>query len=67
MMLAEPEVGDGMKLQRGTRWWKRQGAGTLVEYALILFIVSIVAVLMLKGIGQTTNRLLESTNNNMPQ
>ncbi len=41
-------------------------ANTLVEYAIILVIVSIVAVVLLKAIGQSTNQLFESTNSNMP-
>jgi len=44
----------------------RRRAATLVEYTLIVVIVSIVGVLLLKAIGTTTNQLLESTNSNMP-
>ncbi len=39
----------------------------LVEYTLILVIVSIVGVVLLTRIGQSTNQLLDSTNANMPQ
>lgn len=46
---------------------RRHGAGTLVEYTVIISIVSIAAVVMLKAIGTRTNALLEMTNSNMPQ
>jgi Flp pilus assembly pilin Flp len=48
-----------MKLTR--RWGKRSGA-TLFECAVILFLVSIVAVLILQGIGGKTNNLLVPVN-----
>jgi len=60
--------GVDMKLKT-TRLWRRapkRGASTLVEYCVILVIVSIAGVLLLKTIGQSTNQLLESTNSNMP-
>jgi Flp pilus assembly pilin Flp len=37
---------------------KRTSGGTLVEYAIILVLVSIIGVLLLKGIGGTTNSKL---------
>lgn len=46
---------------------RRRTAGTLVEYTLIISIVSIAAVVLLKAIGTRTNALLEMTNSNMPQ
>jgi Flp pilus assembly pilin Flp len=45
---------------------RRHHGSTLVEYTMILVIVSIAGILLLKAIGQTTNKLLESTNTNMP-
>ena len=44
----------------------RSGA-TLVEYAVILFLVSIVAVLILMGIGGQTNNMLAPVNNGFQQ
>ena len=49
-----------MKLLRRVR--TRAGA-TLFEYAIILFLVSIVAVLVLQGIGGKTNNMLVPVNN----
>jgi Flp pilus assembly pilin Flp len=35
----------------------------MFEYALILFLVSIIAVLVLQGIGGSTNNMVSSINN----
>jgi Flp pilus assembly pilin Flp len=49
-------------------WRVRQkAAGTLVEYAFIVAIISIAAVAVLAGIGKRANDLLEMTNSNMPK
>jgi Flp pilus assembly pilin Flp len=48
-----------MKLLRRVR--TRSGV-TLFEYAIILFLVSIVAVLVLQGIGGKTNNMLVPVN-----
>ena len=48
-----------MKLMRRVR--TRSGA-TLFEYAIVLFLVSIVAVLVLQGIGGKTNKMLAPVN-----
>jgi len=56
---------NGVATQPTPRNGRRRGS-TLVEYTVILVIVSIAGILLLKTIGQSTNRLLESTNNNMP-
>ncbi len=56
---------NGERLQGGDCRRRRRGT-TLVEYAVILVIVSIVGVILLKAIGSSTNKLLESTNSNMP-
>jgi Flp pilus assembly pilin Flp len=42
---------------------RANSGATLVEYALILVIVSIVAVIILSGIGGHTNNMLASVNN----
>jgi len=40
----------------------RSGA-TLTEYAVILFLVSVAAILVLQGIGGHTNNMVSSINN----
>jgi Flp pilus assembly pilin Flp len=44
---------------------KRQSAQSLVEYALILALISVVAILVLKGIGTTVNNKLAQVNSNL--
>ncbi|HUJ08970.1 MAG TPA: hypothetical protein VL171_03015 [Verrucomicrobiae bacterium] len=46
---------------------KTRSGATLFEYAVILFIVSIVAVLILQGIGRRTNNLLAPVNDGFQQ
>jgi len=46
------------------RMSKRSGQ-SLVEYALILALISVVAILVLKGIGTTVNSKLETVNSNL--
>jgi Flp pilus assembly pilin Flp len=41
---------------------RAKSGATLVEYAIILFIVSIVAVVILQGIGGKTNNMVSSVN-----
>jgi Flp pilus assembly pilin Flp len=53
-----------MKLLRRVRI--RSGV-TLFEYAIILFLVSIVAVLILQAIGGKTNNMLVPVNNGFGQ
>jgi Flp pilus assembly pilin Flp len=43
---------------------KRSGA-SLVEYALILALISVVAIRVLKGVGQNVNTKLRSVNSNL--
>jgi Flp pilus assembly pilin Flp len=50
------------KFVRGLRSCKGQ---SLVEYALILALVSIVAILVLKGIGTSVNTKLDNVNGNL--
>ncbi|MEI6083119.1 MAG: hypothetical protein WCS70_02330 [Verrucomicrobiota bacterium] len=55
------------KLIRISRLFSRVGASTVTEYAVIISIVSIAAVVLLSSIGKKTNNLLETMNSNMPQ
>lgn len=45
------------------RRWRVGSGASLTEYALILCIISIVAVVVLHGIGGKTNNMLSSVNN----
>jgi len=51
------------KLYAGLKSRKGQ---SLVEYALILALIAIVAVLVLKGLGNHINNTLSSVNANLP-
>ena len=51
------------KLYAGLRSRKGQ---SLVEYALILALIAVVAVLVLKGLGAHINNTLSSVNANLP-
>jgi len=51
------------KLYAGLKSRKGQ---SLVEYALILALIAVVAVLVLKGLGQHINNTLSSVNANLP-
>ena len=42
---------------------RTMSGASLTEYAVILFLVSIVAVLILQGIGGKTNNMVSSINN----
>ncbi|MCG3149054.1 MAG: hypothetical protein PCFJNLEI_02511 [Verrucomicrobiae bacterium] len=46
---------------------RRVTASTVTEYAVIIALVSIAAVVLLASIGRQTNNLLEQMNSNMPQ
>ena len=39
-----------------------RSGGTLAEYAVILFLVSIVAIAILQGVGGRTNNMVSSVN-----
>ncbi len=52
-------------LQKLVRRIKRQSGQSLVEYALILALISVVAILVLKGIGTQVNTKLGSVNSNL--
>ena len=53
------------RFQTLVRKVKRASGQSLVEYALILALVSIVAILMLRGIGSSVNTKLENVNGNL--
>ena len=53
------------RIQRLMRKFKQNRGQSLVEYALILALISVVAILVLKGIGTTVNSKLETVNNNL--
>lgn len=51
------------KLVRGVR---KQSGQSLVEYALILALIAVVAILVLQGLGGKVNNTLSSVNSNLP-
>jgi Flp pilus assembly pilin Flp len=52
-------------LQKIIRRMKRQSGQSLVEYALILALIAVVAVLVLQGIGKNVNNKLTNVNTNL--
>ena len=52
-------------LQKVIRRMKRQSGQSLVEYALILALIAVVAILVLQGIGKSVNTKLTSVNANL--
>ncbi len=52
-------------LQKLVRRIKRQSGQSLVEYALILALISVVAILVLRGIGNSVNNKLTNINANL--
>ena len=46
---------------------KSEKGQTLVEYALLLLLIAIVVILMLKGIGSTTNNSYSKVNSALNQ
>ena len=53
------------KIQRMLRRMKKQSGQSLVEYALILALISVVAILVLKGIGTSASTKLQAVNSNL--
>lgn len=47
------------------RRMKKQSGQSLVEYALILALISVVAILVLKGIGTSASTKLQAVNSNL--
>ena len=62
------EVNDIMKrtLRKMYRGLKSRKGQSLVEYALILALIAVVAILVLKGLGGKVNNTLSSVNANLP-
>jgi Flp pilus assembly pilin Flp len=54
-----------IQIQRFARRLRPNQGQSLVEYALILALVSIVAILVLKGIGTSVNTKLSNVNGNL--
>ena len=50
------------RLQRLFRGLKIRSGVTVFEYALILFLVSIIAIVILQGIGGKTNNMVTTVN-----
>jgi Flp pilus assembly pilin Flp len=48
------------------RNWNRRPGQSLVEYALILAMIAVVAILVLQGLGGKVNNTLSSVNSNLP-
>ena len=53
------------KMQGLIRKFKRNQGQSLVEYALILALISVVAILVLRGIGTSVNTKLSNVNGNL--
>jgi Flp pilus assembly pilin Flp len=51
------------RLQRLCRKLRTKSGATVFEYALILFLVSIIAIVILQGIGGKTNNMVTTVNN----
>ena len=53
------------RFQKFLRRLQKRSGQSLVEYALILALISVVAILVLKGIGTSVNVKLENVNGNL--
>jgi Flp pilus assembly pilin Flp len=53
------------RIQRMFRKISQRCGQSLVEYALILALISVVAILVLRGIGTTVNSKLDNVNSNL--
>jgi Flp pilus assembly pilin Flp len=53
------------RIQKMFRRAQRKSAQSLVEYALILALISVVAILVLRGIGTSVNTKLSNVNGNL--
>ena len=53
-------------LQRIIQSIKKHSGQSLVEYALILALIAVVAVIVLQGLGAHINNSLSSVNSNLP-
>jgi pilus assembly protein Flp/PilA len=54
------------RLQKLVRGIRKQSGQSLVEYALILALIAVVAILVLQGLGSKVNNTLSSVNANLP-
>ena len=54
------------RLQKVIRVVRKQSGQSLVEYALILALIAVVAILVLQGLGNKVNNTLSSVNANLP-
>jgi Flp pilus assembly pilin Flp len=54
-----------MRFMKMLRKVNRQSGQSLVEYALILALISVVAILVLRGIGTAANNKLSAVNSNL--
>jgi len=54
-----------IRFQKLLRRMKKQSGQSLVEYALILALISVVAILVLRGIGSNVNTKLSNVNGNL--
>jgi pilus assembly protein Flp/PilA len=54
------------RLQKVVRGIRKQSGQSLVEYALILALIAVVAILVLQGLGSKVNNTLSSVNANLP-
>jgi Flp pilus assembly pilin Flp len=52
-------------MQKVIRRTKGRSGQSLVEYALILALIAVVAILVLQGIGRNVNTKLQSVNTNL--
>lgn len=53
------------RFQKLARRFSKRSGQSLVEYALILALISVVAILVLKGIGTGVNNKLTNVNSNL--
>jgi len=53
-------------LQKLARVVRKQPGQSLVEYALILALIAVVAILVLQGLGSKVNNTLSAVNSNLP-
>jgi Flp pilus assembly pilin Flp len=54
-----------IQTQKMLRKLQRRSGQSLVEYALILALISVVAILVLRGIGTNANAKLSAVNTNL--
>ena len=53
------------RFQKLLRRFQKRSGQSLVEYALILALISVVAILVLQGIGKGVNNKLTNVNDNL--